>query len=180
MHRKNRRSNPPNSSCNMGTQQGVDLNRNYGYNWGANNSGSSGNPCSAVYRGSSAFSEPETEAISNFILSREFSNVLHYHSYSNFLIHSWGDGSFPDEPDLTTLREIGKEMTRYNGYLVGTGTETVGYGVNGDAVDWSYGTAGLISYTPEVGSFSDNFWPSEDRVIPLCQDQVYSLSLIHI
>ena len=177
MHRKNRRSNPPNSSCNMGTQQGVDLNRNYGYNWGANNSGSSGNPCSAVYRGSSAFSEPETEAISNFILSREFSNVLHYHSYSNYLIHSWGDGSFPDEPDLTTLREIGKEMTRYNGYLVGTGTETVGYGVNGDAVDWSYGTAGLISYTPEVGSFSDNFWPSEDRVIPLCQDQVYSNSI---
>lgn len=177
MHRKNRRSNPPNSSCNMGTQQGVDLNRNYGYNWGANNSGSSGNPCSALYRGSSAFSELETEAISNFILSREFSNVLHYHSYSNFLIHSWGDGSFPDEPDLTTLREIGKEMTRYNGYLVGTGTETVGYGVNGDAVDWSYGTAGLISYTPEVGSFSDNFWPSEDRVIPLCQDQVYSNSI---
>ena len=177
MHRKNRRANPPNSSCNMGTQQGVDLNRNYGYNWGENNSGSSGNPCSAVYRGLSAFSEPETEAISNFILSREFSNVLHYHSYSNFLIHSWGDGSFPDEPDLTTLREIGKEMTRYNGYLVGTGTETVGYGVNGDAVDWSYGTAGLISYTPEVGTFSDNFWPSEDRVIPLCQDQVYSNSI---
>ena len=177
MHRKNRRPNPPNSSCNMGTQQGVDLNRNYGYNWGENNSGSSGNPCSAVYRGLSAFSELETEAISNFILSREFSNVLHYHSYSNFLIHSWGDGSFPDEPDLTTLREIGKEMTRYNGYLVGTGTETVGYGVNGDAVDWSYGTAGLISYTPEVGTFSDNFWPSEDRVIPLCQDQVYSNSI---
>ena len=180
MHRKNRRTNPPNSSCNAGTQQGVDLNRNYGYNWGANNSGSSGNPCSAVYRGSSAFSEPETEAISNFILAREFNNVLHYHSYSNFLIHNWGDGSLPDEPDLTTLREIGKEMTRYNGYLVGTGTETVGYGVNGDAVDWSYGTAGLISYTPEVGSFSDNFWPSEDRVIPLCQDQVYSNSIFSL
>ena len=45
-------------------------------------------------------------------------------------------------------------MTRYNGYLVGTGTETVGYGVNGDAVDWSYGTAGLISYTPEAVSYT--------------------------
>ena len=177
MHRKNRKPNPSNSNCNSGTQQGVDLNRNYGYNWGANNSGSSGNPCSAVYRGSSAFSEPETETIRNFILSREFINVLHYHSYSNFLIHSWGDGSLPNDPDLTTLREIGKEMTRYNGYLVGTGIETVGYGVNGDAVDWSYGTAGLISYTPEVGSFSDNFWPSEDRVIPLCQDQIHSNSI---
>ena len=167
MHRKNRRSNPQNSNCNTGTQQGVDLNRNYGYNWGANNSGSSGNPCSAVYRGSSAFSEPETEAVSNFILSREFNNALHYHSYSNLLIHSWGDGSYPDEPYLTTLREIGNEMTHYNGYLVGTGIETVGYTVNGDAVDWSYGNAGLLSYTPEIGSFVDNFWPSEDRVIPL-------------
>ena len=177
MHRKNRRSNPSNSSCNNGTQQGVDLNRNYEYNWGADNSGSSGNPCSAIYRGSSAFSEPETEAVRNFILSKDFINVLHYHSYSNFLIHSWGDGSLPEEPDASTLREIGEEMTRYNGYLVGTGIETVGYGVNGDAVDWSYGTAGLISYTPEVGSFTDNFWPSEDRVIPLCQDQLYSNSI---
>ena len=174
MHRKNRRPNPDNSNCNSGTQQGIDLNRNYSYNWGADNSGSSGNPCSAVYRGASAFSEPETEAISNFILARQFKNVLHYHTYSNVLIHSWGDGTFPDEPDLSTLREIGADMTRENGYSVGTGTETIGYGVNGDAVDWTYGTAGLISYTPEVGSYADNFWPSEDRVVPLCQDQVHS------
>ena len=174
MHRKNRRPNPDNSNCNNGTQQGIDLNRNYSYNWGADNSGSSGNPCSAVYRGASAFSEPETEAISNFILARQFKNVLHYHTYSNVLIHSWGDGTFPDEPDLSTLREIGAEMTRENGYAVGTGTETIGYGVNGDAVDWTYGTAGLISYTPEVGSYADNFWPSEDRVVPLCQNQVHS------
>jgi len=174
MHRKNRRPNPDNSNCNNGTQQGIDLNRNYSYNWGADNSGSSGNPCYSTYRGTSAFSEPETEAISNFILARQFKNVLHYHTYSNVLIHSWGDGTFPDEPDLSTLREIGAEMTRENGYAVGTGTETIGYGVNGDAVDWTYGTAGLISYTPEVGSYADNFWPSEDRVIPLCQDQVHS------
>ena len=174
MHRKNRRPNPNNSNCNNGNQQGVDLNRNYSYNWGANNSGSSGNPCSGVYRGTSPFSENETEAISDFILSRQFNNVLHYHSYSNVLIHSWGDSTLPDEPDLSTLREIGAEMTRVNGYEVGTGMETIGYGVNGDAVDWTYGTAGLISFTPEVGSYSDNFWPSEDRVVPLCQDQIHS------
>jgi hypothetical protein len=174
MHRKNRRPNPDDSNCNEGTDQGVDLNRNYGYHWGPNYSGSSGNSCSGIYRGTSAFSEPETEAISDFILSRQFKNVLHYHSYSNVLIHSWGDGTLPDEPDLSTLREIGAEMTRANGYAVGTGMETIGYGVNGDAVDWTYGSAGLLSYTPEVGSYADNFWPSEDRVVPLCQDQVHS------
>lgn len=170
MHRKNRLD----TGCGNGTQRGVDLNRNYGYNWGEDNSGSSPNPCSSTFRGDSAFSEPETQAVRDFILSHDFSNVLHYHSYSNVLIHSWGDGSLPDEPDLTTIREIGWEMSKYNDYEVGTGYETIGYGVNGDAVDWSYGDAGLISYTPEVGSYQDNFWPPENRVIPLCEDQLYS------
>ncbi len=170
MHRKNRRD----TGCGDGTQRGVDLNRNYGYEWGADNSGSSPNPCSSTFRGDSAFSEPETQAVRDFILDHEFSNVLHYHAYSNVLIHSWGDGTLPDEPDLTTIREIGWEMSKYNGYQVGTGYETIGYGVNGDAVDWSYGEAGLISYTPEVGSYQDNFWPPENRVIPLCEDQLYS------
>ena len=169
MHRKNRRD----TGCGDGTARGVDLNRNYGYKWGEG-SGSSNNPCLDTFRGVSAFSEPETQAVRDFILAHEFSNVLHYHSFSNVLIHSWGDGSLPDEPDLTTIREIGWEMSRVNGYEVGTGYETIRYGVNGDAVDWSYGDAGLISYTPEVGSFQEGFWPPENRVIPLCQDQLYS------
>ncbi len=170
MQRKNRLD----TGCGNGTQRGVDLNRNYGYGWGADNSGSSPNSCSETFRGDSAFSEPETQAVRDFILTHDFSNVLHYHSYSNVLIHSWGNDSLPDEPDLTTIREIGWEMTKFNGYQVGTGWETIGYGVNGDAVDWSYGDAGLISYTPEVGSYQDGFWPSENRVIPLCRDQLYA------
>ena len=36
MHRKNRRD----TGCGLGTQRGVDLNRNYGYGWGANDTGS--------------------------------------------------------------------------------------------------------------------------------------------
>jgi len=170
MHRKNRRD----TGCGIGTQRGVDLNRNYGYEWGVDNSGSSPNACSAVFRGDSAFSEPETQAVRDFIINHNFSNVLHYHSYSNVLIHSYGNGTLPAEPDLTTIREIGREMTKLNGYNVGTGYETIGYGVNGDAVDWSYGDAGLISYTPEIGSYQDNFWPPENRVIPLCKDQLYA------
>jgi len=171
MHRKNRRYES--NTCNNNYEQGVDLNRNYGFNWGADNTGSSPNPCSAVYRGLEPFSEPETQAVRDFISSHPFKDVLHYHTYSNVLIHSFGDASLPPEPDLSALREIGAEMTRYNGYPVGTGYELIGYTVNGDAVDWTYGDQGMISYTPEVGSYSDYFWPSEDRVIPLCEDQVY-------
>ena len=169
MHRKNRRD----TNCGDGTNRGVDLNRNYGYGWGANNTGSSPDPCSTTYRGTEEFSEPETAAVRDFVEDREFMNVLHYHAYSNVLIHPYGNASLPEEPDLTTYREVGEEMTHYNGYAVGTGFEVIGYTVNGDAVDWSYGDQGLIAYTPEVGSSSQGFWPPENHVETLCQEQVH-------
>lgn len=170
MHRKNRRD----TNCGNGTSRGVDLNRNYGYGWGANDTGSSPDPCSTTYRGDGAFSEPETQVIRDFILNHDFKNVLHYHSYSNVYIHAFGDASLPDEPDLTTLRDIGNEMATFNGYTVGTGYDVIGYTVNGDAVDWTFGEQNIISYTPEVGSSSQGFWPSENDIIQLCSDQMYS------
>ena len=65
-------------------------------------------------------------------------------------------------------------MARYNGYPLGTGLSTIGYTVNGDAVDWSYGDQDIISYVPEVGSTSQGFWPPESDVVDLCLDQVHS------
>jgi hypothetical protein len=47
---------------------GVDLNRNFPFQWG-NSLGSSDNYCRQVYRGSSPASEPETQAIINYALS---------------------------------------------------------------------------------------------------------------
>ena len=122
MHRKNRRD----TYCGNGTNRGVDLNRNYGYGWGVNDTGSSPDPCEETYRGESAFSEPETQAVRDFIENRPLMNVLHYHTFSNVYIHPYGNASLPDEPDLTTYREIGAEMARLNGYAVGTGYETIG------------------------------------------------------
>ena len=170
MHRKNRKD----TGCGEGTTRGVDINRNFGFNWGTNDLGSSPEPCSPIYRGESAFSEPETSVLKDFMLKKKFRNVLHYHTYSNVYIHAFGDGSLPDEPDLTTLTEIGHEMARYNGYTVGTGLATIGYTVNGDAVDWTYGGEDIISYVPEVGSPSQGFWPSEDEITQLCSDQLHS------
>ena len=170
MHRKNRL----NTNCGNGSNRGVDLNRNYGFGWGSNDTGSSPNPCSATYRGDTEFSEPETQAVRDFIINHEFNNVLHYHCYSNVYIHPWGNGSFPEEPDSSTLVDIGREMARYNGYPVGTGLSTIGYTVNGDAVDWTYGDQNIISYVPEVGSTSQGFWPPESDVLELCLDQVHS------
>ena len=167
MHRKNRRD----TGCGSGTQRGIDLNRNYGFGWGANDSGSSPDPCYATYRGEGPFSEPETQAVRNFIEQRDFVNVLHYHTYGNMYIHPFGDGSYPEEPDLLIYRGLGQEMSVYNNYSIGTGFETVGYTVNGDALDWSYGEKNIIAYTPEVGSSTQGFWPSSNQVESICEDQ---------
>ena len=170
MHRKNRKD----TGCGNGTGRGIDLNRNYGYGWGSDDIGSSPDPCSAVYRGESAFSELETQVVRDFILSHNFKIVLHYHSYSNIYIHPYGDGSLPEEPALTTFQEIGNEMATYNGYTVGTGLATIGYTVNGDAVDWTYGDQNIITYVPEIGTQAQGFWPPENQVITLCENQVYA------
>ena len=57
--RKNRRPNSNNPASGCATNFGVDLNRNWGYQWGFDNLGSSGSCSSDTYRGVAGFSEPE-------------------------------------------------------------------------------------------------------------------------
>jgi hypothetical protein len=55
----------PGASDSTCSKKGVDLNRNFPYQWGLS-SGSSGDPCSETYRGTSAGSEPEVKAIIDY------------------------------------------------------------------------------------------------------------------
>jgi len=169
MQRKNRRE-----TC-LSTPDGIDLNRNYSFMWGYDNSGSSPDGCSETYRGASPFSEPETEAVKNFVEAHNFAIALNYHSYGNLFIHPYGYDpglSLPEE-HYEIFIEYGEEMTQYNNYLLGTGIETVGYTVNGEACDWMYGEHGIYAYTPEVGADSDGFWPSTSRIVPLAEENLF-------
>lgn len=162
--RKNRRPDE------FGNVHGVDLNRNYGYQWGADDFGSSPEPGSAVYRGPEPFSEPETQAISWFCNQHQFQIALNYHTYGNLLIHPWGFNDTPTDEDIT-FKGFGHLMTRENNFTVGTGTETVGYVVNGGSDDWMYGEQStkpkIYSMTPEVGPGSFGFWPPSSMIDPL-------------
>lgn len=73
--------------CGGGENQGVDLNRNYGYKWGHDNKGSSNSPCEGDYRGNEAFSEPETQAVRDFVQSHPNLKIaLNFHAYGNLLV----------------------------------------------------------------------------------------------
>jgi len=166
MHRKNMRPD-----CL--SEPGVDLNRNWGYMWGYDNSGSSSNPCDQTYRGTAAFSEPETQALRDFIIAHQPVAVLNYHTYGNLLIRPYGYDAAVELPDsaLAVFTEAGQDLVRDNHYLFGNSLETVSYLANGTTSDWIFGSQGILNYTPEVGSYSQGaFWPATEYIFPLAEE----------
>lgn len=171
--RKNGRDNDENGQIT--NQDGVDLNRNYDFAWGLNDQGSSPTQSSHTYRGPSAASEPEVQAMAWLCEQNNFLIALNCHTFSNILIHPWAYIPFDPTPDSTVFRTIGKALTIDNNYGVGTVDEVLGYSVNGDSDDWMYGAETvnkILAFTPEVGSAADGFYPPEERIVPLCLDMV--------
>ncbi len=168
MQRKNARE-----TCS-GSPDGVDLNRNYSYMWGYDNQGSSNDGCDETYRGNGPFSEPETQVIRDFVEQHNFPIAFNYHSYSNLLIYPLGyeyENQAPQE-DVDIMVEYGEDMVQFNNYALGTGPDLL-YPVNGEACDWMYGVHDIFAYTPEIGSSSDGFWPSTNRILPLAEENLY-------
>jgi len=158
MWRKNRRNNGDGS-------YGIDLNRNYGYEWGYDDDGSSPVPSDATYRGTGPFSEPETQVMRDFISAHEFVFTLYFHSYSNLVLWPWGYDQIytPEEP---LFRILGDSLAAYNGYEP---TPSWGlYVVNGSSDDWGYGEQLLknknYAFSIEIGGYSDGFWPDPSRI----------------
>ena len=177
--RKNRRENFDGSF-------GVDLNRNYGFEWGFDDSGSSPNPESATYRGTAPFSEPETQAMRDFCNAHEFQIALNYHTFGNLLIYPWGYSDQPTE-EADVFDAMAEIMTLQNSYTEGTATETVGYIVNGVSDDWMYGEVdtkpAIYAMTPEVGRSEEFFWPPMNSIIPNSQASMWmnmsTANLVH-
>ncbi|MBU0489072.1 MAG: immune inhibitor A [Bacteroidetes bacterium] len=154
---------------------GVDLNRNYGYEWGYDNIGSQPIGSSPWYRGDSAFSEPEAQAMKDFIENHDFKTAINWHSFGNFIIYPWNYRNIYTA-DSTQFLEYAREISATNHYRFGTVAETYGYQSNGDADDWAYGETGtkskIISMTAEIGTMDDDFWPDTSRITPLCIETV--------
>ena len=82
------------------------MNRNFGYHWGG--FGASENACKETYRGTSAFSEPESRAIRDFLLRGENNFVLYltFHSYGQYILYPWGYDKL-DTRDWRDLQRVG-------------------------------------------------------------------------
>jgi hypothetical protein len=165
MWRKNRRDNP-------GSSWGVDPNRNYPYEWGG--VGSSGDPSDDNYRGPYAGSEPEVQAMMNFIENHQFVTQNSYHSVVGIILIPWAYTN-QHTADDSLFRIIGNEMARDSGYETGQPGEIL-YRCSGVTCDWSYGDTSarpkVYAFSTEVGG--SGFWPLESEIPSLVQENLHS------
>ncbi len=172
--RKNRRNNGD------GTY-GVDLNRNYSYQWGG--PGSSGDSYSEIYRGPSPFSEPETQALRDFLQPLSPKALISYHSYSQLVLYAWGY-TFTAAPNTALLDSLAVVMAHKirsvhgENYTPGPASEL--YLSSGDTIDWLYALFGVPAYTIEVRpeSSSPGFELSETEIHPTFEENLPAALLL--
>lgn len=169
MWRKNRTRN------SNGTY-GVDLNRNYGYQWGTG--GSSSSPSSDTYMGPNAFSEIETRAIKDYVEAHtNITILLTVHSFSKLILYPWGHKYNPIETsaDLRVHQTMATKMAEWNGYTPEQSSEL--YIASGDTTDWSYGSHKIFSFTfeldPAGGGFGGGgFYPGAGVIQPVFEKNI--------
>ena len=159
--RKNRRDNGDGTF-------GVDLNRNWGYEWGHDN-GSSGKSNQPNYRGTSPFSEPETQMLRDLALSRpRLAAQVDLHSYGQLILAPWGY-TIDLPPDHGTFQMLGADMQQdmldVHGRLYEHGPEyTTLYPVSGGEGDWFWGDRGVHNFLIELRG--NGFVLPPEEIIP--------------
>ena len=178
-HRKNANTN----WCATGDDEGVDLNRNNSFKW--SNPGSSpsqGVQCSQTFQGTSPLSEPEDQAIADYVhatfpdlrgpadtdpapddLEGIFVTV---HSAGEWVLPTWAWTTATTSPNATEIYTLGRKMGYYNHYEVcGTGQC---FGADaGTHDDYVYGEVGVPSYTLELGTtFHQSCTTFENTIYP--------------
>ncbi|CAG9782461.1 unnamed protein product [Diatraea saccharalis] len=139
---------------------GVDLNRNFDIFW---STASSNNVCSDVFHGTSAFSEPETQAIRRVL--HEYSDrielYIDIHSFGSIILFGYGNGQLP--PNALALNYVGVTMAeaidkvKWNwkpNYVVGNVFHIL-YAASGGSSDYVQSIGVPLSYTFELPAFNN-------------------------
>ena len=138
---------------------GVDLNRNYGGLWGGPGASTLG--ADPTYRGPSAFSEPETQAVRELISARQVTTLVTNHTFSNLVLRPPGIRAAGETVDEVAMKDLGARMAAQNGYRNIHGWQL--YDTTGTTEDWSYNATGGFGYTFEIGP--DEFHPPFPEVV---------------
>ncbi|XP_067915538.1 carboxypeptidase A1-like [Heterodontus francisci] len=153
---------------------GVDANRNFDANFGGN--GSSKVPCSESYCGPHVNSEPEVQAIVNFIRKHgSFMVFITLHSYFQRLLYPYGYTHVPPEnvKELDTLAsEATEALTSLYGtrYTYGSIIQIINAS-SGNSIDWSYNQGIKYSYAFELRDEGQyGFMLPRSQIVPTAEE----------
>jgi hypothetical protein len=125
---------------------GVDLNRNFDYHWGS--VGGSTDPANKNYRGPSAASEPEVQAVEALVRRERPNLLIDWHSRGDLVLLPYGDTAAPAADDAG-LRALAGRFAALTEYAPETSWQF--HPDSGTLKDWAYGTLGIPSFTIETG-----------------------------
>jgi len=137
---------------------GVDLNRNYSYQWNATCDSGSPYPEAEDYRGPAPFSETETQAIRDLVLANDFKYAVSFHSGTEVILYPWGYTNTPT-PHNSLFRQIAANLSN----LIGAPYAQSGSGLytsSGTWDDWMYGNRSVFAFTCEIYK-NDSAWQIE-------------------
>jgi carboxypeptidase T len=164
MWRKNR-----NPECGSGLKTGIDINRNYRFNW-YGCYGSDENCSSLVYHGTSPDSEPETRGLESLMDEARALFAITLHAYGEYIIYPYGCTSYgqvSDEQDLfqaegeKIVAVLENDDGQTNSFELSSSD-----GTDGMAQDTYYGDYGTYAYLIEVGrSFQPDFASMRDATV---------------
>ncbi|CAK5021243.1 unnamed protein product [Meloidogyne enterolobii] len=134
---------------------GVDLNRNFAFKFAEG--GTSFFPCSEIYHGPNAFSEPESRAVRDAIMEGDLKGripgLISMHAYSQLWIYPYSHRRHSYPPDVEDLKAVARRAVTAIGDKFGTNYQ---YGTGPETIYWAKETAKIkYSYTVEL---RPSFW----------------------
>ncbi len=148
--RKNLRDNDGDNQVTRA--DGVDPNRNFPEHFAYDEEGSSSVISSDTYRGPSAGSEPETQAMMALLDRADPEFQVNYHSYGPYLLYAegWQIGTpTADDPIYYALSGNHDDPASPD-FEPGLSSDVL-YVTNGEATDYAHAQAGTLAWTPELG-----------------------------
>lgn len=148
--------------CTRTNENGVDLNRNYGFHWKAEHAdddesgvgSKQGVPVEAFSSGSGAFSEPETRIVARLINQTKPDVFLDVHSGTKglFMPYDWTTDPIENEADRSHMKSVLQEVNSKDcpECMVGDCAETVGYLAPGSSADYAYSQGIKYSFIWEI------------------------------
>lgn len=153
--RKNLRDNDNDGQITRA--DGVDPNRNFPEHFGYDEEGSSSQISSDTYRGPSAASEPETQAMISLFDRADFSFQINWHSFGQWLLYAegWQTGTPTADDPIYYALSGNRDNPAIPDFEPGLSSDVL-YVTNGETTDYAHAERGTLAWTPELGEGDDD------------------------